>query len=337
MVRASRTSSFWCRASSTCTSIYRSIASEVASRRRCCPGSGTISGRRKCGSPSGSTGMAAPRVSGRSSARALRPRWSTDHPLGDSAHAVLSDLEPLCIKGGDVLMDRNGPDAVLRGGADAALIEASEHIATYGERYVLPRGSCHVYGRTDGACGRLPTTTDARMQTHLSENLDEIARVKELYPESTPTPRSTRRRVSSAPNRCSATASTSTIRNSACWPTRAPGWPTAPRPTSPWVAVACRWSASARPTSRALATDVGAGPELSMLHVIATFLAVHAGFVDVSPTEGLPSRPVRGALHRRAGAWDAGGRQARRPGRPAAPRRAASRRGWRRSVGAHTP
>ena len=34
-------------------------------------------------------------------------------PEADSVHAVLRDLAPLCIRGGDVLMDRNGPPALL--------------------------------------------------------------------------------------------------------------------------------------------------------------------------------------------------------------------------------
>jgi guanine deaminase len=56
----------------------------------------------------------------------------------------------------------------------------------------------------------------------------------------------------------------------------------------------------------ALGTDVGAGPELSMLHVMATCIEVHRGVVDISPTEALRlatldgceaiGEPERGAL-----------------------------------------
>jgi guanine deaminase len=45
----------------------------------------------------------------------------------------------------------------------------------------------------------------------------------------------------------------------------------------------------------ALATDVGAGPELSMLHVMATCLAVHRGVVDLAPTEALELATLAGS------------------------------------------
>ncbi len=45
----------------------------------------------------------------------------------------------------------------------------------------------------------------------------------------------------------------------------------------------------------ALGTDVGAGPSLSMWHVIAAFLRVHAGAVEVTPAEALYRATLAGA------------------------------------------
>ena len=45
----------------------------------------------------------------------------------------------------------------------------------------------------------------------------------------------------------------------------------------------------------ALATDVGAGPDLSMLDVMRSFLEVHRGFVELSPLDALRGATLSGA------------------------------------------
>ena len=45
----------------------------------------------------------------------------------------------------------------------------------------------------------------------------------------------------------------------------------------------------------ALATDVGAGPDLSMLDVMRSFLEVHRGFIDLSPLDALRAATLWGA------------------------------------------
>ena len=45
----------------------------------------------------------------------------------------------------------------------------------------------------------------------------------------------------------------------------------------------------------ALATDVGAGPDLSMLDVMRSFLEVHRGFIELSPLDALRAASLWGA------------------------------------------
>ncbi len=217
-------------------------------------------------------------------------------PLGDSAYAVLEDLAPLCIKGGDVLMDRNGPAATLRA-APAAMKEAAEHVATFGERYaVTPRFVPTCSPALMTACGELLATTDARMQTHLSENLDEVAWVRDLHPECDSYTAVYAEHGLLGPRsifgHCIhlSDAELTMLAESGSW--------VAHCPTSN-VALGSgrmpleRIRAAGIPI--ALATDVGAGPELSMLHVMATCVDVHRGVVDVAPSEALRLATVAGA------------------------------------------
>lgn len=217
-------------------------------------------------------------------------------PLGDSAYAVLEDLAPLCIKGGDVLMDRNGPDEVLRS-PEAAMAESEAHLGTFGERYAItPRFVPTCSSELMTACGELLARSDARMQTHLSENLDEVAWVRDLHPEAASYTAVYAAHGLLGPRsifgHCIHLADDelAMLAESGSW--------VAHCPTSN-VALGSgrmpleRIRAAGIPV--ALATDVGAGPELSMLHVMATCLAVHRGVVDLAPTEALELATLAGS------------------------------------------
>ena len=217
-------------------------------------------------------------------------------PLSDSAYAVLEDVGSLCIKGGDVLMDRNGPPETLRYVA-AADADCAAHIATFGERYALtPRFVPTCSGPLMQACGEHLAGGVARLQTHLSENLDEVAWVRELHPEHASYtavyaafgllgPRSIFGHCIHLSD-----DELSMLAASGSWVAHCP---------SSNVALGSgrmpleRIRAAGIPV--ALATDVGAGPELSMLHVMATFLEVHRGITPVSPTDALRLATLQGA------------------------------------------
>jgi len=217
-------------------------------------------------------------------------------PLGDSAYAVLEDLAPLCVKGGDVLMDRNGPDATLREAA-SAVDEAAAHVATFGERYAItPRFVPTCSSELMTACGELLASSEARMQTHLSENLDEVAWVRDLHPECDSYTDVYARHGLLGPRsvfgHCIhlSDAELGTLAASGSW--------IAHCPTSN-IALGSgrmpleRIRAAGIPV--ALATDVGAGPELSMLHVMSACIDVHRGVCDVAPTEALALATREGA------------------------------------------
>jgi guanine deaminase len=146
------------------------------------------------------------------------------------------------------------------------------------------------------ACGELSARSDARMQTHLSENLDEVAWVRDLHPTAASYTDVYARAGLLGPRSIFGhcihldDAELRLLADSGSW--------VAHCPTSN-VALGSgrmpleRIRAAGIPV--ALATDVGAGPHLSMLHVMATCIDVHRGFVDVAPTEALRLATLEGA------------------------------------------
>jgi len=202
-------------------------------------------------------------------------------PEGDSAHAVLRDLSPLCIKGGDVLMDRNSPDALLRDSGES-LAMAGEHLEEYGERYAItPRFAPTCTEDLLAGCGALLRSGVARLQTHLAENLDEVAWVAELHPDDRSYlavydrlgllgPRSIFGHCIHLDD-----ADLTRMAQTGSWiahcPTSNIALGSGRMPLERVVRAGVRW---------ALATDVGAGPDLSMLDVMRAFCEVHAGKAD---------------------------------------------------------
>ena len=217
-------------------------------------------------------------------------------PEADSTHAVLRDLAPLCIRGGDVLMDRNGPIALLRDGA-AALVDCAGHLAEYGSRYVLtPRFAPTCGDELLAGCGRLLAAHGAFLQTHLAENPDEIAWVAELFPDS--------RSYTAVYEGFGLLGSRSVfghcihlddrdveaLASSGSWvahcPTSNVALSSGRMPVERFAAAGLRY---------ALGTDVGAGPDLSMLDVMRSFLEVHRGRVELGPLDALRAATISGA------------------------------------------
>ncbi|MCP4871691.1 MAG: amidohydrolase family protein [Proteobacteria bacterium] len=217
-------------------------------------------------------------------------------PEADSTHAVLRDLAPLTIKGGDVLMDRNSPDGLLRDRA-ASLVDAAAHVQEYGERYALtPRFAPTCTEELMAGCGELLAAGQVRMQTHLAENLDEVAWVAELHPDD--------RSYLAVYDRLGLLGPRSVFGHCihlddadlACM-----------AETGSWIAH-CPTSNIALGSGRmpiervmragvnwALATDVGAGPDLSMLDVMRAFCEVHAEHADAGPGLALAGATWLGA------------------------------------------
>lgn len=202
-------------------------------------------------------------------------------PEADSAHAVLRDLAPLCVKGGDVLMDRNSPQGLLRERVDS-IADAQAHVTKYGQRYALtPRFAPTCTEALMAACGTLLAGGEARLQTHLAENLDEVAWVAELHPND--------RSYLGVYDRFGLLGPRSVfghcihldevdlarMAETGSWiahcPTSNIALGSGRMPLERVVRAGVNW---------ALGTDVGAGPDLSMLDVMRAFCEVHAGHAD---------------------------------------------------------
>jgi len=217
-------------------------------------------------------------------------------PDGESGRLVLDGLGPVCAFGGDVLMDRNGPAELLRG-ADRALADAADGMRRWNGRYFLtPRFAPTCSAELMGGCGDLLAVGAAGLQTHLAENLDEVAWVRELHPEYRSYaatydafgmlgPRSVLGHCIHLDDE-----DLTLLADRGSW--------VAHCPTSN-VALGSgrmpleRILAAGIPV--ALATDVGAGPDLSMLDVMRSCTEVHRGFIEVSPGDVLRMSTLAGA------------------------------------------
>jgi len=217
-------------------------------------------------------------------------------PQADSASAVLEALSPLCAKGGDVLMDQNGPMSLLRSG-ETALQDAKEHVGSYGERYVIsPRFAPSCTRTLLEGCGRLLAQSDARLQTHLAENEDEVAWVRDLFPDV--------RSYTALYADCGLLGPRSVFGHcihvddaDLALLARSDSW-VAHCPTSNVALGSGRMPVERlrkAGVSFALATDVGAGPELSMLDVMRCYLEVHRGFQTADPGHALVAASLYGA------------------------------------------
>ena len=217
-------------------------------------------------------------------------------PHSDSAWGVLEDLAPLCVRGGDVLMDRNSPGELARS-TEVALADARGHAIRWGDRYaVTPRFVPTCTWELLRGLGDLAAETPVWVQSHVAENVDEVAWVADLHPEA--------RSYLDVYDRAGLLGPRSIMGHGIHLDD--PDLERL-RVTGTWIAH-CPTSNVALGSGRmpygrmrdagvkiALATDVGAGPDVSMLDVIATFLSVQRAVRAVTPTLGLRLATVEGA------------------------------------------
>lgn len=110
------------------------------------------------------------------------------HPEGVDAYFAAAEQRGMCMIGGKVLMDRNAPDA-LRDTPQRSYDETTRLIGTWHERgraryAVSPRFAItSTPEQMEVAQTLVAENPTCYVQTHLSENRDEIALATSLYPE----------------------------------------------------------------------------------------------------------------------------------------------------------
>lgn len=113
--------------------------------------------------------------------------YCTVHPQSVDAFFAESERFNTRMIAGKVLMDRHAPAALLdtaqRGYDESAALIARWHRRGRQLYCVTPRfAPTSTEAQLDAAGALLKTRDDLFLQTHLSENLDEVAWVKELFP-----------------------------------------------------------------------------------------------------------------------------------------------------------
>jgi len=218
--------------------------------------------------------------------------YGSPHP--ESAFSVLEDLRPLTARGGDVLMDRNSPEDLVRPTAQA-LEQCREHAERWGERYALtPRFVPTCTRELLSGLGQIMRSHRVLAQSHVAENLDEVAWVAELHPEA--------RSYLDVYDRAGLLGPRTVLGHGIHLDEadlerlRATGTWIAHCPTSNIALGSGRMPYEAMAgVPIALGTDVGAGPDISMLDVIASFLAVQRDAPGVTPLLGLRLATLQGA------------------------------------------
>jgi guanine deaminase len=207
-------------------------------------------------------------------------------------------LERLRVRGwvGKVLMDEEAPAALCEPAATG--IAATERlIADFGARAaVTPRFAVGCSMELMTAAGRLADERGAPIMTHLAESEGEVAQVRRRFPTIgsytmvyAAAHLLTRRTVLAHAIHLSEHDLRLVARSGAA---------IAHCPTSNLALGSGRMPLESLLLHRlrfGLGTDVGAGPSLSMWHVMAAYLTVHADSVRVSPPEALYRATIAGA------------------------------------------
>lgn len=217
-------------------------------------------------------------------------------PHEESAYSVLEDLAPLAVRGGDVLMDRNSPGDLVRT-TEQALASARGHAARWGGRYALtPRFVPTCTSELLAGLGAIAADCEVFVQSHVAENLDEVAWVADLHPEARSYldvydaqgllgPRTILGHGIHLDDADLALLSSTGTWIAHC-PTSNVALGSGRMPYGKMVA---------RGVSIALASDVGAGPDLSMLDVMRCFLDVQRDEPGVTPLLALRLATLSGA------------------------------------------
>lgn len=197
---------------------------------------------------------------------------------------------------GDVVMTQNSPEYLLQD-EPTALQQVQDLGAQYGDRYaVTPRfaitcGETCLEGLAEAA-----SKNNNWIQTHLSENTDEIAWVKELFPNAA--------HYTDVYDRAGLLTERTVLghcihlSDSELRLLEARGVGIAHCPTSNQALRSGRMPLERIRETRipfALATDIGGGPFLGMLDVMKAFMDEHAAYTRVTATEALFRATLAGA------------------------------------------
>lgn len=189
---------------------------------------------------------------------------------------------------GPAIMTQNAPETLLRD-LGTTLDQLQEVEPRLRDRVsIAPRFAPNLSTADLHTCGEVARQNHWAIQSHLSENTDELAWVQQLFPEAENYTDVYQRTGLLGPQTVMAhgihltdreltvLATTQTLIAHCPTSNEALGSGRMPlerlrQAEVPWV----------------LATDVGAGPLLSQLHVMQTFLRIHAGHVSVTASEAL--------------------------------------------------
>ena len=218
-------------------------------------------------------------------------------PHTHGATALLESSPPVpwtC--GGPALMDREGPAELLcePSVADRAMRDLRRR---FGDRLVVtPRFAVSSTEAQLALCGALAREADLRVQTHLSENPDEIALVARQFPECRDYLEVYERAGLVGPRTLLAHAvhcsdgAFARIAAAGAWIVHCP--------TSNLALGSGRMPferVREAGVSVCLGSDVGAGPDLCLLDVLRAFVQVHDGHAATDPATILALATVHGA------------------------------------------
>jgi guanine deaminase len=209
------------------------------------------------------------------------------------ASLTLLERAPRGFFDGPALMECNAPDALL-----APVASTLDQLATVAPEVrrrlvVSPRFAPNVTAAGLDACGQVATRWRLAVQSHLSENLDEVAWVRALFPEALDYTDVYDRSGLLGPRTVMAHGIHLSERELARL--AATGTWVAHCPTSNEALQSGRMPLErlrAAGVSWVLATDIGAGPLLSQLDAMRAFVEIHRGFADATATEALARATV---------------------------------------------
>lgn len=218
-------------------------------------------------------------------------------PHAHSVEPLLTARPGPTVLAGPAWMDQQGPDELMTSAATAE--DALERLAArFGRRLVAtPRFAVSCSGELLRVCGRVAARHGLHVQTHLSENPDEIELVSRLFPES--------RDYLDVYDRAGLLGDRTLLAHAvhcsgdAFERIAAAGATVVHCPTSNVALHSGRMPMErvlAAGAAVCLGSDVGAGPDLSMLDVLRCFVQQHEGICSVEPETSLPLATRAGAL-----------------------------------------
>jgi len=220
--------------------------------------------------------------------------YTSPHP--PSTEPLLRATGGPTLVAGPPLMDRTGPPELLLS-AERAESGMRELIERFGSRVaVTPRFAVSCSEALLAACGRLSNDNDLVVQTHLSENLEEIGLVSKQFPGAVDYLGVYEAAGLVGPRTLLAHAvhcSEDAYRRIAAARAKIVHCPTSNIALGSGRMPVERVVAAG--VDLCLGTDVGAGPDLCMLDVLNAFVDVHAGHYPTDASVTLPLATRAGA------------------------------------------